>query len=202
MSLGYRLAYRIGFTPWDRGPAPSAAPDQLLRLVAREETGEKPYGRALDVGCGRGPNSIRLAERGWQVTGVDAVPRAIQQARERAAAAGVSVDFVRADATRMSAAIGRGYRLLLDIGCFHGLDEEQQEMVVREETAVTEPGAVLILLAFQPGRRGPLPDGVSREDLVREYAGWTLTDQEPAEVSQAPRIVQHAAPQYYRLVRR
>ncbi len=35
------------------------------------EAAELPPGRALDLGCGEGRNSLWLAGRGWQVTGVD-----------------------------------------------------------------------------------------------------------------------------------
>jgi 2-polyprenyl-3-methyl-5-hydroxy-6-metoxy-1,4-benzoquinol methylase len=40
------------------------------RLFAAEVEGLEP-GRALDVACGEGRNAVWLAERGWQVTGVD-----------------------------------------------------------------------------------------------------------------------------------
>ncbi|MDQ6773564.1 MAG: TPMT family class I SAM-dependent methyltransferase, partial [Candidatus Dormibacteraeota bacterium] len=47
----YRLAYRSGFTPWDRGaPAP-----QLVRFL--ESAAAPATGRALDLGCGAGTNS-------------------------------------------------------------------------------------------------------------------------------------------------
>ena len=44
-------------------------------------------GRALDLGCGTGTNSIYLAQHGWETTGVDFVPRAIGIAKRKAEAA-------------------------------------------------------------------------------------------------------------------
>ena len=39
-----------------------------------------PVGTALDVGCGEGRNSLWLAEQGWDVTGIDFSPVAIEKA--------------------------------------------------------------------------------------------------------------------------
>jgi methylase of polypeptide subunit release factors len=43
-----------------------------------------PPGRALDLGCGTGMDSVYLALHGWDVTGVDQVPRAMALAHHRA----------------------------------------------------------------------------------------------------------------------
>src|SRR4051812_30401147 len=100
MSTGYRLAYRFGFTPWEQ--AGVGFGPQLASLLDREEVGlASPYGKALDVGCGTGAHAIELARRGWQVTGVDAVAKALAAAREKAAAADAEVRFVEGDATRL-----------------------------------------------------------------------------------------------------
>ena len=66
------------------------------RLVA-EAAGLIP-GRALDVGCGEGADSIWLARRGWTVTAIDISDIAVRRAREAAERAEVAVDWVRGDA--------------------------------------------------------------------------------------------------------
>ena len=45
-----------------------------------------PPGRALDLGCGEGSDSVWLAERGWQVTAIDISTTAIARGQSRAAA--------------------------------------------------------------------------------------------------------------------
>src|SRR5689334_16829300 len=54
-----------------------------------------PPGRALDLACGAGRNSLYLASLGWQVTAVDSSPVAIRILRDRAR--GLDVDARVAD---------------------------------------------------------------------------------------------------------
>jgi SAM-dependent methyltransferase len=58
-------------------------------LVA-EVSGLSP-GQALDAGCGEGADSIWLAGRGWQVTGVDISAVALDRAAAHAATAGSQI---------------------------------------------------------------------------------------------------------------
>jgi SAM-dependent methyltransferase len=58
------------------------------RLV--ERTGAR---EAHEVGCGEGELAIQLARRGLKVRGTDAFPQVLEEARRRAAAAGVAIDF-------------------------------------------------------------------------------------------------------------
>jgi SAM-dependent methyltransferase len=60
----------------------------LDELVAQTDARE-----AHEVGCGEGELSIRLARRGIRVRGTDAFPQVLEEARQRAAAAGVEVEF-------------------------------------------------------------------------------------------------------------
>jgi SAM-dependent methyltransferase len=203
MSLFYKFQYLVGMTPWERMPSLPIG-EQAVALLDREEGGRKPpYGRALDLGCGTGFWSVRLARRGWEVAGVDIVPKAVRTARQRARGAGVECLFVEGSVTALSAAgVGSGFRLILDFGVVHGLPPEQVRAVGREVTAVAVEDATLLMYAFSPGRRGPLPRGISREEIGHAYAGWTITDEEAFDLTGAPRLVQKAHPRFYCLRRR
>ena len=80
--MNYSLAYRIGFHPWEDAEEQPSFTDKFSALLDREERGRQPpYGPALDVGTGSRIWGIKLAQRGWQVTGVDIVGRALRGAR-------------------------------------------------------------------------------------------------------------------------
>jgi ubiquinone/menaquinone biosynthesis C-methylase UbiE len=63
----------------------------------------QPPMRLLDVGCGTGRHAVALAGLGFRVTGVDLSAGMLDQARRAAEAAGVTVEWVKADATQYRA---------------------------------------------------------------------------------------------------
>ncbi len=203
MSLFYKFQYLIGLTPWERMPSLPIG-QQAMALLDREESGrEKPYGRALDLGCGTGYWSLQLARRGWEVTGIDIVPKALRAARARARKAEVEVKFLEGSITDLAAAaIGPGFGFFLDFGVVHGLSTEQVRRVAREVTAVAHNDASLLMYAFSPGHRGPLPRGIDRDEIEQAYGEWTITEEIPFDVAQAPSFVQKAQPRFYHLRRR
>lgn len=67
--------------------------DELVELSGATE--------AHEVGCGEGEVSIRLARRGIRMRGTDAFPEVLEEARERAATAGVEIDFEAAPIERL-----------------------------------------------------------------------------------------------------
>lgn len=202
MSIFYKFQYLIGLTPWERMPSLPLG-EQAIELLDREMgTREPPYGRALDLGCGTGFWSVRLAQRGWDVTGVDIVLKALRVARDRGRKAGVGARFVHGSITELPAEeVGSGFDLILDFGAVHGLSPEQVQAVGREATAVSTEDATLLMYAFSPGRRGPLPRGIGRDEIEQAYEGWTITDEEAFDLTRAPRFVQKARPNFYRLRR-
>jgi methyltransferase family protein len=186
--MNYRLAYALGFHPWEDLAEHPPFADRLLELVAREEEGrEPPYGPALDLGTGSAVWGVHLAKRGWEVTGIDVVEKALGRARRRAEDEGVEMRLLRADVTALSeTGVGSGFRLLLDTGTFHGLDDAQREAMGGELSAVAGPAATLILDCFAPRRRGPLPRGASRADVERAFPDWEITDVELADTEPDP----------------
>lgn len=61
-----------------------------------------PGGLILDVGCGTGRHSIELAKRGYTVTGIDLSTEMLARAKDVSTAAGLDVEWIRADATQFS----------------------------------------------------------------------------------------------------
>lgn len=150
MNLLYKFLYLIGFRPWEDSVRGDPAPPELLELITGRDA--LPVGKALDLGCGSGIDSVFLASHGWEVTGVEMEPRAIKEARQRAQVAGVPVRFVQGDVTNVSElGIGTGFTLLLDIGCFHTLPRNQRDRYVQEITTAAAPDASLLLFAFAYG---------------------------------------------------
>ena len=181
--MNYRLAYRIGFHPWEDLAEHPPYAGKLLELVAREEDKYgPPHGSALDLGTGSAIWGVELAKRGWEVTGIDLVEKALRRARERVDEAGVEIDLVQGDVTALrESGVGSGFRLVLDTGTFHGLTDAQREAMGLGVTAVTAPDATVLLDCFAPRRRGPLPRGASRRDVERAFRGWQVTDVEIAD---------------------
>jgi SAM-dependent methyltransferase len=168
VALLYRMAYAIGFKPWDSGTPPL----ELIRLV--EDDGASEPARALDLGCGTGTNTVYLASHGWAATGVDNVERALVAARHKAAAVGVEPLFVKGDVTRLKQLpVGSGYTLILDLGCYHGLPHAQRDDYADGVTAVAAPGATLLLYAFLP-KVLPKVVGVTADELEVRFSGWEL----------------------------
>jgi SAM-dependent methyltransferase len=188
MSIFYKLAYRIGFHPWEDLAEHRPFADALVGLFEREEQGkEPPYGKALDVGCGSATWGVRLAARGWQVTGVDNVPTAVARAEKQIRQTAVNMRVVLGDVTRsMKPAVGSGYDLVVDTGTFHGLNPTQRLHMGREVTSVAAADSTVILDCFAPRRRGPLPRGCTQADVEAAFPAWRITDVIDADTDPDP----------------
>jgi SAM-dependent methyltransferase len=178
VSAFYRVSYAIGFHPWEALAEHQPFANTLLAPVADEERGSTPpYGKVLDLGCGSATWGTQLAARGWRVTGVDNMTRALRRARDRVRDTGVEMRLVRGDVTRLcESEVGSGYDLVLDTGTFHGLTPAQRLAMGRGVAAIAAPRATVILDCFAPRRRGPLPRGCTQADVERAFPGWRVTD--------------------------
>jgi len=182
--MNYRFAYSIGFHPWEDAASDPPFVEKASQLFDREEQGrEIPFGRALDIGTGSGIWGIELAKRGWEVTGVDLIEKALARARDRVRRANVEVRLIRGDVTALSeSSVGSGFRLILDTGTFHDFDADQRVAMGKGVEAVAGLDATILLLAW-PKRRRPLIRGVSRDEIEAAFPGWMITDVEPSHFS-------------------
>jgi SAM-dependent methyltransferase len=136
----YDLLYR-GKAPWEmEGPR-----SELVQLVG---SGQLKPSSAIDLGCGTGDNVIFLAQRGFDVVGVDISARAIAQAHGKASVAGVSPTFVVGDVTDLKGVNGT-FDLVLDYGCLGCVvGTSSRERYVGTLLRLTRPGSTYILANF------------------------------------------------------
>ncbi|MET8404343.1 class I SAM-dependent methyltransferase [Streptomyces sp900116325] len=135
--------YHAGKAPWDTG----VTPPELVALVAGH--GGLPPGRALELGCGTGTNAIYLARHGWEVAAVDLIDRAVDQAREKAAEAGVAVRLLHGDATRLDELDVPGpFDLFFDLSCYCGVPLHRRDAYAAGRHPFGRRSLVVILADF------------------------------------------------------
>jgi SAM-dependent methyltransferase len=193
----YALAYRLGIAPWEHYGKVAAAG---IHTMLDREVSERPglLGRALDLGCGRGQLTSELAKRGWVTVGVDNAPRAIDAAN-RMGVPGAT--FVVGEVTALVPADLGTFDFFLDVGCFQALTVAERLAEGRSATAVANPGATLLMLAFQPTKVRSLVGGVTQADVETAFPGWEMLSVEPAETAGLRWPLSRTAPQWYRMRR-
>jgi 2-polyprenyl-3-methyl-5-hydroxy-6-metoxy-1,4-benzoquinol methylase len=106
-------------------------------------------GKALDLGCGTGTNAITLTRHGWQVTGVDFASKAIRQARRKAAADELEIEFHVADVADLKI-LTDPYDYVLDIGCLFTLKENDRIRYANDLARLLRPQGDYMLYAWLP----------------------------------------------------
>ncbi len=193
----YALMYRLGITPWERYGKAAAA--SIAAMLDREESERsRPLGRALDLGCGRGQYTPELARRGWAATGIDSVPAAIDAARSKGPE---DVAYVVGDVTDLESAGLGTFDLFLDVGCFQGLDGGQRAAMGRGVTALANPGATVLMLAFGATRLRDWIGGVTQDEVEEAFPGWALVAVDAAPTEGLGWPMNRTSPQWYRLRR-
>lgn len=140
MKLFYEITYRYFRAPWDLG-----AREELVSLV---DSGRIKPCRAIDLGCGAGGNAIYLAQKGFDVTGVDYAKATIAKAQVRAKEAGVEVNFIMDDLTNLQHVFGT-FDFLLDYGVLDDLRLPQREPYLQNMLPLTIPGSLYLLWGFE-----------------------------------------------------
>jgi len=132
----------------------TGGPDEsLVELLAVAGT----PGRALDLGCGNGRNSVLLASEGWEVDAVDHSRQAIDWAAEKACAAGVQVGLHCQSVFEFQFETG-AYDLVCDSGCFHHMPPHRRATYIDLVARALRPGGWFGMTCFAPEGGSGLTD--------------------------------------------
>ena len=155
------------------------------------ELGDRPPGRALDLGAGEGRTALWLAQRGWQVSAVDFSDVALERGRQRVAAAEVpgSVEWICADLVDFDPT-GGTYDLVLLL--FIHLPAGDRRRLLRLAAATLAPGGAALVVGYDTthateGEGGPRDPAVlfSPEDIVADLDGLRVERAERIQVGDA-----------------
>jgi len=162
MGTDWEARYQTHDMPWEKGE-PSPGLVDFLAAHARQ-----PRGSVLVPGCGTGHDVRAWAAAGFTVTGCDLAPSAIQLAREKNDAAGLTAQFILGDFLA-DAATGP-YDWIFEHTLFCAIDpalrDDYVNAVVRRLKA---GGGYLAVNYLIPDTDGP-PFGTTREELVRRFS--------------------------------
>ena len=133
--------------------------DVLERIFARFATA--PVKTVLDLGCGTGNHAVRLAQRGYEVSGVDRSPAMLAAAAAKAKALGLAIPLHRRDLLDLD--LGRQFDAVLMMFAVLGYQTEDAHVLRALASARRHlrPGGLLVfdcwngpaVLAQRPGDR-------------------------------------------------
>lgn len=139
--------------------------DEELPLI--EEWARSLGGPVLDLACGTGRTGLRLAARGYQVTGVDVMAEMVAHGREKAAARGVSMEWFVADARDFQLQRRFGFAYIVGNAFQMFWTRPDQEALLATVREHLLPGGCFLIETRNPSPRNLAPEG---DPSARRYA--------------------------------
>ena len=116
-------------------------------LVEFVEKGFVKKGMALDLCCGAGTNTVYLAEKGFEATGTDISPTAIEYAKKKAEQAKVKINFMAQNFLQLPFGDAE-FDFVFDMGCFHHVKVEDRATFINGVHRVLKKGGGYMLTCF------------------------------------------------------
>ena len=104
-------------------------------------------GRALELAAGSGTNAIWLASQGWQTTAVDWSPVGLANGRQKADAAGVTVDWLERNLLQWTPP-QRSFDFVVIV--YLHLSREERAQVYAGAAAAVAPGGRMLVVGHHP----------------------------------------------------
>lgn len=186
----YKKLKKTGAPGWG-GDANERIVQKKLSIISnalqRESLNE--FGTLLELGCGDGSVTLPLAQRGFDVYGIDISPTAISWAQDKAQAQDLQADFREGNVINLPYT-ERFFDLIIDADCSHCVIGEDRKAFFSGVIRVLKCDGYFILMSlcgdpveeamksdFDPTTRYIVRDGVAGryyglpEDIIREIVG-------------------------------
>jgi ubiquinone/menaquinone biosynthesis C-methylase UbiE len=137
-------------------------------------------GSVLELGCGDGANALWIAQMGYEVSGVDIAPFAIEWAQKKARTHKLTIDFQVGSVLDLANYADKTFDIVLDGHCLHCIIGNDRVLCLNSARQVLKPGGILhintmcgevtnneMLQHFDPASRCLIYQG----DLAARYIG-------------------------------
>jgi len=156
-----------------------------------DRSNRSPAGKtALKVGCGLGDDVEELADRGFDVTGFDIAPTAVEWCRDRFPDSAAT--YVVADLFEAPAEWSRAFDFVLESYTLQVLPHPERRRAIRTIADFVQPGGTLLVICR--GREpdeptGALPWPLTKETVLQfEEEGLELVEFEDYDDDETPPV--------------
>jgi ubiquinone/menaquinone biosynthesis C-methylase UbiE len=113
------------------------------RLASHVESGSK----VLDIGCGTGALTVRAAQRGAKVKGIDINAQMLEIARQKVRKAGLTetVDLVEMGVAELDGEEEKSYDVVMSGLCFSELSVDEVTYALQQAARILRPGGLLLI---------------------------------------------------------
>jgi ubiquinone/menaquinone biosynthesis C-methylase UbiE len=193
----YRRKRAEGKPGWDDGEQWLAWKAEIDGLM--DDPGFPKTGALLELGCGAGDASLLFAEKGYQVSGIEISPAAVEWAREKFEGRDQKAELVVGGVTDLGRWGDGTFDIVIDGHCLHCIIGGDRGKVLSETYRVLKPGGLfyvstmcgdpkeeVVVKAYDPESRCMVVGGVARRyfgrpgDIIGEVerAGFKIEKQQ------------------------
>ncbi len=182
---------KIKGVPTTTRASPSSAVINFLNFC---KINKIPLGKnCLDIGCGNGRNSLYLAQKGFKITAIDFVPKALELLKQKAKEQNVlsKINILKIDFSKNLPFKSNSFDWAIDIVSTTSLDKDELQVFEKELRRVLKPGGLFLTYVhskedeylknkinkegfYKIPESGLIEHAWSREELLELYKNWEL----------------------------
>ena len=138
---------------------------RLEKVYNRLISNIKKEQRVLDLGCGTGTLTIKAAQKGAKVKGIDVNPEMLEIAQKRATEADLinSIELCEMGVAELGSEESESYDIVMGGLCFSELTEDELIFTLKEIKIILKPEGLLLIA-----------DEVSPKNILKRILNWLV----------------------------